>query len=233
MKKISILLITLFVITGFYLPAQSVLMYEDVSADTIVPKRGANRLHFTHWYFNFGVFADKAEKGAETKYVSTNHLDMGLRYKLRVCNFYAIGTDLSVSTYNFRLKQNGDKTLPDTVINDKEKYNLSLMTLGFYNRFNFGKRGNMIGKFLDIGVHGQWHMGLSHYTKNEMPNGNIVQVTTSKLKYYEQFGWGLHARLGVNRWVLSASYRMSDLFKPQDNLPELPRLSLGIQVGLH
>ena len=59
----------------------------------------------------------------------------------------------------------------------------------------------------------------------------IKQIT--HLKYYEPFNYGVLARFGINRYVIYANYRLSDLFKSSYNYAELPRLTLGVQIGLH
>ncbi len=215
------------------LNAQEVLLHENVASDTITPKFGPNRLHFLHLYVDYAFFVDDGEKGAAVLHGNTAHLDIGFRYKYKISNFYAIGGDIAINSTRFHLKQNDKKILPNTKINDKERYDLTTLQLGFYNRFNFGKRGNFLGYYIDLGVHGCLHTNLRHFTENEQPNGFIVSTTTSGLDYYERWGWGLHARIAYNRWVLSGSYRLSNLFKKSAAWPELPRASVGFQIGLH
>lgn len=239
MKKTIVIYLLPLLLSFNSVNAQEVLLSEDVSADTVVSRWGPNRLHYSHFYLNYGFCADDAENGAQTRFWQTRHWDIGWRYKLRVANFYAIGTDLSIGSQRFGLKQNSHKTLPDTVLHDVERLTLTPLRLGFYKRFNYGKRGNYIGNFVDVGIHGQWHIALRHFTQNETKTDDkeaqagMVKVTKSRLNYYEDFGWGLHARIGFNRWVFSANYRMSQMFISRFELPELPRLSVGLQIGIH
>ena len=72
-----------------------------------------------------------------------------------------------------------------------------------------------------------------HYTKNKMPNDNIVETYTRKLDYYNPLNWGVVARIGFNRYIISATYRMSDYFKSSFKYPELSRLSVSAQIGLY
>jgi hypothetical protein len=48
----------------------------------------------------------------------------------------------------------------------------------------------------------------------------------------ENFAYGFLARAGTNRYVITAKYRMSDIFKSSYAIPELPRLTVGVEVGL-
>jgi len=59
-----------------------------------------------------------------------------------------------------------------------------------------------------------------------------VRLSTTQLKYVENFSYGLLARIGVSRYALTAQYRLSDIFKSSYAMPELPRLIVGIEVGL-
>ncbi len=213
--------------------AQAVLLSQDVSNDTIKKTVGPNMRSFHHFYMTYGFMADKGEKGADIKYGNSSHFDIGYRYKLRVSNHYAVGTDFWWSTSSYNLKQSKTKVLPDTLLNDKEALRFNNLSLGLYNRLNFGKRGNHVGNFLDFGAFGQFTYSLVHYTRNNMPNGNIVETYTKKLKYYNPLGWGLIARIGFNRYIITASYRMYDLFKSSYNYPELSRLTIGAQIGFY
>ena len=59
-----------------------------------------------------------------------------------------------------------------------------------------------------------------------------VKVSTTRLSYVENISYGFMARLGTNRYALTARYRTSDLFVTGYDLPELPRLVLGVELGL-
>lgn len=229
MKKSIFLIIFIFFICETY--AQAVLLEQDLSKDSLVKKTGPNLRHYHHFYMSLGFAADQAEKGAEINYGSSNSFDFGYRYKLKICNHYAMGTDFWWGSDGYNMKQANTKLLPDTILNDKEKFTFYNFGLGYYNRINFGKRGNHVGNYLDFGVYGQWTYNLVHYTKNKMTNGNVVEVKTKKLNYYNPLNWGVNARIGFNRYIITASYRMSDYFITRYKYPELPRLTVGVQIG--
>ncbi|OPZ98137.1 MAG: hypothetical protein BWY70_01309 [Bacteroidetes bacterium ADurb.Bin408] len=213
--------------------AQEVLLKQDVDKDTLVRNVGPNLRHYHHTYFSYGFAAMPSEKGADIKYGNSSFFDFGYRYKLKICNHYAVGTDFNMGFYYYNMMQNTSKVLPDTLLNDKENFNFSNLSLGLYNRINFGKRGNYVGNFLDLGAYGLFNYSMVHFTKNHMPDKSIVETRTRKLGYYNMLGWGLTARLGFNRYIITANYRMSNLFKTNYNYPELSRLTVGFQIGFY
>lgn len=214
--------------------SQTVVMHQDVN-DTVIPTQGPNLKNFTHFYMGYGLIAGQSEgNGSPINYGSSNNFVLGYRYKYKICNIYSIGLDISLNTYAFNLKQDSSKTFPNKVIHDKEKLNLTNIGLGFYNRINYGRRGNLIGKFIDLGAYADWTAGANNYTRDKMPNGNIVKTTITKLNYIELFNYGLMGRIGFNRYVFYGTYRLSDIFKSSyPSYSELPRITIGFQVGFH
>jgi hypothetical protein len=231
MKKYSIaIFLTILSLTGF---TQTVLFHQDVN-DTTLGKRGPNLRNYSHLYVGFGFIAGKPDSaGSAIKYGRSVDWMVGYRYKFRISNFFAIGYDIDFNSYTYALKQSSAKTLPDTIVHNKEQMNFSDLGLSGYMRFNYGRRGNRIGNFIDIGAFGDWGFSTTHFTKDKAPNGNIVKTTVSRLKYINDTNYGLTARVGFGRYVFFANYRLSDLFKTSYHYAELPRITAGIQLGLH
>ena len=259
MKKI-IFSIFIFSLFTFFATAQSVVLEEDVKSDTIVKKWGANRSHFQHLYFDLNFVVDPAEKGAEVRYGLSHGIGIGYRYKKRLCNTFALGLDGSYRFFKYDIKQHKDKKVPKGINYngdyDKEKYKTHTLSGEAFLRINVGKRGNLVGNFLDIGAYGSWIFGFNHWYKQDYKENwyNVNKpeketVSETGLNYVEDIEYGLRARIGINRYVLSVSYRMSDLFNGKivkegvyptypiginlENMPELPRLQIGLQIGLH
>ena len=239
MKKLFTTLLSI-IFLSTYVAGQDVLLEEDVKADTIKKTVGPNLKHFTHLYLDLGFIAGKSEtEGADINYGKSYTFSVGYRYKRKISNFYAIGFDINYYLMSYNLKQENSKILPNDSLHNKEKLIFNNLGLELYNRFNFGKRGNYIGTFIDIGAYGNWAYKVKHYTKDELDNADINnakinEVTNTGLVYPEELNYGVKARIGINRFVLSATYRLSDLFKEKYSYyPELPRLSVGLQIGLH
>jgi hypothetical protein len=241
MKKY--LLIIIFASVFSVSKSQTVVLEQNVKADTIGSKFGQNQKHFRHFYIEFGMISPPEEKGAEINYGKSGFYKIGMKYKLKVCNFYAIGFDVSFTNQNFSLVQNFvTKQIPNSIIHDKENIIVNNLGTEFYNRFNFGKRGNIIGKYIDLGVFANFSFDKKHKTfdKSNVVNSsysNKQKVVNSGIIYVQDFQYGANARIGINRFALNASYRLSDIFKSKSdgisfNYPELPRLNIGLQIGL-
>ena len=228
-------IVSTFLLLFNFINAQDVLLEENLKNDTIVSKIGKNKKHFKHLYFDLGFFAGNSENGAEIQYGKSHTYTAGFNYKYRVSNFYSIGANINLGAMTFSLKQNDNKLLPDSVLHDKEKFEFNNIGIGIYNRFNFGKRGNSIGKYLEIGAYGNFAYVIKHYTKDEFTNSNfeLMEVSYTKLSYVERLNYGLIAKIGYNQYVVYAKYRLSNLFNDEiGSLPELSKLSIGFQVGI-
>ncbi len=215
--------------------AQEVILHQDVTADTVTPVLGPNYRHFLHSFIGYGVLLGGTEGGGTAiRYGNSGDVLFGLRYKYKVSNLFAWGAEAYYRAAVYSIRQDSLKTFPDTLINDKERLNFNNLTAGLYLRFNFEKkRGNRVGNFLDLGGYGEWTFRLTQFTRNKLPDGRVVRANTTGLDYYNAFNYGVVARLGFNRWVFFASWRFSILFKEAKNIPELPRLTAGLQVGFY
>jgi len=212
--------------------AQEVLLEQNVQADSIRPTWGPNLKNFTHFYIGVGFPLNTNEDVTYTKMGSSAIIDFGFRYKRKFSSFLAAGFDLGFGTASYNLSQDIPKTVPDSIINEKEKFRIIGASPSAYLRINFGRRGNYVGNFLDMGAYGGWNMRKLHFTINKNELDEKIRVATTRLDYMENFTYGFLARAGSNRYVVTARYRMSDIFKPSYTIPELPRFSIGVEVGL-
>lgn len=212
--------------------SQDILLQQNVKADTIRPTRGPNLRNYSHLYIGLGFPLYTSENVNYTIPGLSSELNMGLRYKRRITNYLATGMELELSATSYKLKQTDTKTIPDTVVNDKEKFQIGALMGSGYVRINLGRRGNYIGNYLDLGAYGGWNFQKKHKTTNGNNEGEKVRLSTTQLKYVENFSYGLLARIGVSRYAFTAHYRLSDIFKASYAMPELPRLIIGVEVGL-
>jgi hypothetical protein len=233
--KLSCLLLLASCLLFLFGNAQEVMLHEDVTADVIKPTFGPNYRNFLHAFMGYGAtFGGTEGPGTAIRYGNSGNFLIGVRYKYRVSNFFSWGAEGYYNSLFYSIKQDATKTFPDTLINDKERLTFHNLSAGLYLRFNLEKkRGNRVGSFIDLGGYGEWTFRLSQFTRNKLPDGRVVRSTTTGLDYFNSLNYGAVARLGFNRWIFFASWRFSDLFKNSKNLPELPRLTVGIQVGFY
>lgn len=238
MKKAAFCLLFAFSLSA---GAQTVLMEEYPGYDTIVPTWGKNLKHYIHLYFSYSVFADNfSNNSAESKIPGSSEFTIGLRYKRKITTFYAMGLDFGMNTAGFSIKQTDQKTFPLPGKHKKESININMLSLEYYNRINFDRRGNKTGKFIDIGAYGFYGFNSWHFIRDESDTLGIgyskaIETKLYKPDYLINYGYGCSFRLGFNSLVFTARYRLSDMVKKDGNytgFPELPRLNAGVQISI-
>ncbi len=230
----NILIILALIMTGAAANAQSVLMEEKVDFYEDLPERGPNRKHYTHGYGSWGVLFGSAENSyIRTNPLFSHYFNLGVRYKRKLSNVYSLGYELEAGSHIFRLAEDEGRSFPDTIHFDKEKVNLYTLGLGLYNRFNFGRRGDYIGNFIDLGVYGEWNFASRYFYKNKYGNDQSRKLSIYNPGYVNTFNYGAFVRAGYNRYVLFARYRLSEIIDTEKGFNDLPPFSVGIQVGFH
>lgn len=225
MKKYILLLILTY---STSLMAQTVLLEQKVDSVYTKAKFGVNSTHFVHMYLGFGfVFGMPDEE--ITRFFFTNDYKVGLRYKLRINNTFSTGADVEFNSRNISFPtHNNVKT---------EKYVIHDLKYDWFLRLNYGKRGDIMGKFIDIGVYGSTNLYSSEFHKIDVDNSQFKtqSYTYENLKYLENFNYGFLFRLGINQFVLFANYRYSDILKPKvdEGIRDIPRCTFGVQMGIH
>jgi len=212
---------------------QTVLLEVDRSTDSIAPTRGPNLKKFSYGFLYFGFVAGEDKPGAKIIYGNSVDFGIGARKKYKISPLYSLGWELGSDTKIFKLKQSDGKIFPDTILNNAERIEYSSLYISFFNRFNFdNKRGNFMGTFLDVGINGEWDLSITHIIKNSLPDGSDIQSTISGLPYVNRFNYNMFARLGRSHLSVYASYRLSKLFKSSYSFPELPALTIGLDLGI-
>ncbi|MCF8379350.1 MAG: hypothetical protein K9H49_07220 [Bacteroidales bacterium] len=239
MKKI--LFLTAFLLAFHFTQAQDVVLEKDVS-DQYKGTKGPNMRHFKHFYLGLGTILDfDEEAGSAINPLKSNQFIVGRRYKLKLASFYSIGYDINFKINKYGLIGEDQDTLkpynPLAVEGVEEKHSLSSSALGMdvYMRFNMGKRGNKLGKYVDLGFSGQWNItNVQEYTliNNDDPYVGKSRIINRRLSFVEPFSYGPTARIGFNKVSVYGYYRLSDHFKSSFNMAELPRLSVGMQLAL-
>lgn len=237
----TIILLSLLAAMPLLFSAQTVLMEEYPGNDTVVPRWGKNLAHFIHPYFIYGIFADDfSNASAHAKIPGSSEFAMGLRYKRKITNFYAMGLDFRLNFSGVSIRQEDSKTFPMAGKHKKESIQTSGLSLEYFNRINFDRRGNKIGKYLDLGVYGFFNLNSYHFIRDESDTLGIGASKATEVKFYKpdylnNYGYGVSCRLGSNALVFYARYRLSDMVKKTGNyvtFPELPRLQAGIELSV-
>jgi hypothetical protein len=198
---------------------------------------GPNTKTFRQAFISSGfILAEDNNSNAQIHNFKSGFFELGYRQKFKILSFYSIGYEISYKASRYHLKQNEDKLLPNADLHDKEKLRFHGADFCLFNRINVDKRGNIIGKFIDIGGYVDLVIHTTHYTKDKILEdedntlSEVRIVKNSGLKYPNRFNYGIKTRVGINWFAIKAAYRVSDLFKEEYDLPELPRISIGIEL---
>ncbi len=213
--------------------SQTILLEVDRGNELKNTTHGQNLKIFNQGFIRTGMLASNDFEGAQIIYGSSVNLAIGFRKKYKISGFYSMGFEIESEYTDYKLKQEKGKMVPDTIINNiSERLDYYSLGLGFYQRFNFDPgRGNFLGSFLDIGISGQWHYSIKDISKNNQPDGTVVKNVTKKLPFVDYVDAKAYARLGFSKVSLYGSYRLTDLFKPSWNFPDMPRVVLGLELS--
>ncbi|MGY3087328.1 hypothetical protein ACVWYF_000354 [Hymenobacter sp. UYAg731] len=215
--------------------AQQVLVQANVADDTVKTTFGPNRRYFGHAYLGYGLLAGPAGAGAAVRYgLGSAELRGGGRLKVRFSQTLALNADLGYAYQRYSLAQNGQKTVPTSGLHLSESLGLHQLYSELSLRLNYGRRGNAVGSYVDLLGGGGWVAATAH-TAADAPAPGIgsVETTERSLPYLRRWWGGVGGRVGIDRYALTARYRLSSVFTPgYAAWPELPRWTLGVEVGL-
>lgn len=240
MKRLFFL--TAFLFSLVFLNAQDVVLEKNVE-DQYGGTKGPNMRHFKHFYIGGGNILDFDEnEGSSINPWKSSQFIIGRRYKLKLLSFYSIGLDFNFKISQYTLEGDNQDTTsaiknPLAVEGDEKNHGLVNNSFGLevYQRINVDKRGNKLGKYFDIGFRGEWNItDVQTYTTIDKgdPFAEKRKFINRRLNYVEPFSYGPTARIGFNKWSVYGYYRLSDHFKPEFEMAELPRLSVGLQLAL-
>src|ERR1044071_4654952 len=109
----------------------------DRGKDSIPFDRGPNLKKFSGLIMGGGFVVSGDKQGARIKYGSAGEYYIGSRTKYKISAVYSLGWETMFRTQIFKLKQNDEKILPDTIKHDVERFDITGIGVSFYNRFNF------------------------------------------------------------------------------------------------
>lgn len=228
MKKISIVL-TLLTSLSFASVAQSTMMEQDVNQDTIIEKRGPNRLYFTSSYISAGSILGKstADSSIDMANGKSWEFKYGISFKIRANNFYSVVLNTDYSRQSFFYEPENKKIRYDKLI-------LNNYGIGVMNRFNFGKRGNRVGNYLEIGASGQYAFMTRKkiLTENDSTDYKNLKVSFSAPNFVNRLNYYGDVRLGFGHYVVFGRYLLSDILNDKAKGAQLPALTVGFMYDI-
>lgn len=235
-NKTSITLILIFLLLSsltYPLVAQDVIYSEEHSEEVFTRKWGPNKKHHASSFLRLSAPVNQSSYQT-VKVFGSLDFAIGARYKRRFCDFYSTGFDLYYSTGGYNLKT---PTKPignyGTLSKwDKERYSHSAISGAWYHRFNYGRRGNHLGKYFEAGVYGQYHYILRHRFEGSDIDNDISLDSKWANLHMNRTEWGFQAGFGFNKWKLFGQYRWSDYLTMGKYTIDLPPLKVGLEVAL-
>lgn len=204
--------------------------------ELILKKRGPNKDHYGHLYLGYGfLLGDSDSDSAQIKNYQSSSFSLGWLSKWRINKWYELGFDVTYYYSSFHLVQDSFKIVPNNVQHKREKLVFNNVQIVPFQRFKFRNRHHSTGTFIDLGFYGGYNYRVKNQSteRNRAPGAGKTKTVNLDLDYTQDFSYGLIARFGLNRVVFYGRYRVSDLFTPNSNLPELPRFDVGFLIGIH
>lgn len=229
-KLVLIAMLIIMVLPAF---GQTSVISEDVTAMREETDFGMNRKHFRHFFSGIHMVAGgNGSTGADIVYGRSWRFEFGHRYKRKFSETFSAGYEFLLSRDAFYIAQETGKLIPDTSLHDREKFVVLTVGGSVYQRVNIGRRGNHMGRYLDVGGYAGYlfHTRLVRFDTSD---GEKIRERRTGLSYPANFVYGPFVRIGSGRLSVKFSYRASDLFEASAELPELPRMHIGMEFGMH
>jgi len=210
--------------------AQTEILHVDVDTNTTESQFGPNRRHFIHTFMSLGLHTQIPANG-NYNFPRSSYLSFGALYKLKLSNYFSTGITLSFENSSIQLAKDRPVTFPDSLRHSKETLDQFALSGSYYLRINMEKRGNSIGKYLDLGVGGLLQTGANYQYEDPLIGKEIKEV---KIRHYPMLrasNWYLYTAIGINNFALMARYRMQSFFIDRSGLPEAPPIMIGISWG--
>ena len=215
------------------------LVRYDVDTSGEIPKFGPNRLFYLHGLSRIGEMAGPQNYGLQTNWWSYSIL-YGFRMKLKLWSWESVVMDLGYHYDRYSLRMDTPRLSPlENSNHQREKIVIHNFSGAICDRINFGRRGNVMGLYPDLGVYGDYgfynsNVYVNQYYVSNSPSGYHYKVKTkiNRLPYLEKFNYGLTARIGGDYGGIFVLWRWNDLIKQSyTNIErDLPKLTVGIEV---
>ena len=218
--------------------------YYEVDSTEYETTFGPNTAYYQHGFISYGMPIPIIESDSlRTKWGGV-FLEYGSRGKIKVAEWLALGWEVS---YQY----NSQSIVQDSVLNllslgevfEKQQIKKHVINSGIHVRFNAGRRGNNLGKYVDLGgftsfVAGSRMILVREEDRNQVNFGSAQQRTVLKrINFTSPFQYGASVRIGLNGFILWGRYTLNDSFRKQEEvnngiqLPNLTPLTAGIQLA--
>jgi hypothetical protein len=237
------LILTLAILTNAYAAeAQQPILsmnVEEMEENIYENDFGPNRRRYNHPYVGFGVTYDIYESGfADNIVMGLPHrsfmFSSGYTAKLKLSRVFSLGFDYSLNAKNISVTQIGQiNQLSDANTFNREKFSFFNLGAAPWLRINFDKkRGDVLGKYIDLGGYANWHFAHRHRLKHKSGHwtgrSNKIQ-TNYKPDYVNNYEYGAVLKIGLGKVIFYNQFRLSQQLNIQGI--DLPRFTSGMLIG--
>lgn len=222
--------------------AQTVLIERDVRVDTQQSSIGPNRKTHYQLMVGLGNFFGGGHPQLPIRYGNSREFVLAAQYKRKIDSQWSWGFDVSFRNMVYRIDQNpGKKTIPDTLVYERERFSLPQFAFQPWFRFNFDRRrGDRTGIYTDIapGLHVPFSQRRVLVYKTSETDF-LVKVVERKLDYLVPLFATMNLRLGYQRLAAYAQWRVTPLVKAERSRKrwgqeaDLPPFLVGLQVAFY
>jgi len=224
--------------------SQDVLISDTIVQDfsKIDKNFGPNRKYYSYEFLGFGTTSKLDINKWNKLNLNENYLPIksslvvygGSRNKFKINSFLGVIYDLYFQSSWSKLNLKANPNIPAPLLEIKNaKYIINNSDVNLCLQFNSKpKRGNQLGKYLDLGMFGCfiYHSTFKYKTgSNQLSKNTIVKINNPK--YINRWAYGYIIRLGNDHIAIYGKYRMSDIFNSKTSFlsEELHRFSFGIE----
>jgi hypothetical protein len=188
---------------------------------------GKNRKHYVSSYVRLGGVIRSADALATN---GGGDFSYGLFYKRRFSNLSSMIFDYQIQSVSYKINDIGQID-PYSLLLEWDQETVSILAFGMdiRHRFNFGRRGDRIGKYVDLGGYGSWNIGRTHKYLGKDDYREIA-ATHYKADYLRKFESGLKFGVGYNWIGVYGRYRLTNLLNTDHLTVDLPRLVIGVEI---
>lgn len=232
--KILMSLLVCFIGLSKLSSSQNLLFSEEVTVDSIKGNFGPNLKHHIQPMIEFGIIFPNINVPAyEQKFFSPSY-GFGLKYKYRFCNTFSLGmaVNYQINTRNYKYFSYL-ALLPDSITsNNFRSYKLTQQSISFrpFIRFNIGRRGNNLGKYLELGgFYNHFIFSKETIKFNDFQGLKTTRITNFQKVLSYKYAFGLNASIGYKNYSLFA--RLEYWNDPLANSVQQGPTTIGLQLG--
>lgn len=212
-----------------------------------LPKKGPNSPSLFHTKTDIGTHLPLLGDDAVPTTLRSGEFVFGFRYQKKLANFMSFGIGGGYYYNQVYFQQNNAKTVPTNATFKNERITNHRVYAELAPRFHFGKRGNVMGKWLEVGGYafynftskytGVYNTSDSLFVNNSGFAGTdfkgSIKTSVRNIQFTEPLGYGAMLRFGVNKTSFYIKYRLSDYFKPSYYTAQPGVITIGITEEIY